>query len=86
MLDFLNDYMLLVVVGICLCIGYMLKNAFPKFPNNMIPASMGILGVVIAIWAKGTITPDVLLTGLISGLASTGLHQTLTKFINKEQQ
>lgn len=85
MLEFLNDYMLLVVVGICLCVGYMLKNALPKFPNNMIPATMGMLGVIVAVWCEGTINPDILLTGLISGLASTGLHQTLTKFISKDE-
>lgn len=84
MLEFLNDYMLLVVVGICLCVGYMLKNALPKFPNNMIPVSMGVLGVAVAIWCKGTVNPDVLLTGLVSGLASTGLHQALINYINKD--
>lgn len=83
MLDFLNEYLVLVVVGICTCIGYILKNSCPKFPNNLIPAVMGVLGVVLSIWCQGKITPDVILAGLVSGLASTGLHQTFKNFIEK---
>lgn len=84
MLDFLNEYLILVVVGVCTCIGYILKNSCPKFPNNLIPAVMGVLGVLLAIWCQRTITPEVILAGLVSGLASTGLHQTLKNFINEK--
>lgn len=83
-LEFLNEMLLPVIVGICLCIGYMLKHAFPKFPNGYIPITMGVMGVALTIWSEGTINPEVLLIGLISGLASTGLHQTFTRFLNRE--
>ena len=76
-ITFLNDYVVLVVVGICLCIGYVLKNSFPKLENKYIPLIMAILGVVLNIWIAKKITPDILLAGMISGLSSTGLHQTL---------
>ena len=49
-ITFLNDYVVLVVVGICLCIGYVLKNSFPKLDNKYIPLIMAILGVVLNIW------------------------------------
>ena len=48
-ITFLNDYVVLVVVGICLCIGYVLKNSFPKLDNKYIPLIMAILGVVLNI-------------------------------------
>ena len=80
-ITFLNDYVVLVVVGICLCIGYVLKNSFPKLDNKYIPLIMAILGVVLNIWIAKEITPDILLAGMISGLSSTGLHQTLKNII-----
>lgn len=84
--NFLTDYIVLVVVGICLCVGYILKNAIPKLDNRYIPAVMGVLGVVIVFWIHGTLTSELLLQGLASGLASTGLHQVLTQFINKNDK
>lgn len=84
--NFLTDYIVLVVVGICLCVGYILKNAVPKLNNRYIPAIMGVLGVILVFWIHGTMTSELLLQGLASGLASTGLHQLLTQFINKNDK
>ncbi|WP_297131630.1 phage holin family protein [Terrisporobacter sp.] len=81
-LTFLNDYVVLVIVGICVCIGYILKNSFPKLDNKYIPLIMAILGVILNIWIAKTITPEILLAGMFSGLASTGLHQV---FVNLMQ-
>lgn len=84
-ITFLNDYVVLVVVGICLCIGYVLKNSFPKLDNKYIPLIMAILGVVLNVWIAKKITPDILLAGMISGLSSTGLHQTLKNIIGGDK-
>ena len=85
-ITFLNDYVVLVVVGICLCIGYVLKNSFPKLDNKYIPLIMAILGVVLNVWIAKEITPDILLAGMISGLSSTGLHQTLKNIIGGDKK
>ena len=82
-ITFLNDYVVLVVVGICLCIGYVLKNSFPKLDNKYIPLIMAILGVVLNVWIAKEITPDILLAGMISGLSSTGLHQSFKQMLDK---
>ena len=84
-ITFLNDYVVLVVVGICLCIGYVLKNSFPKLDNKYIPLIMAILGVVLNIWISKEITPDILLAGMISGLSSTGLHQLFKNIIGDDK-
>ena len=80
----LENYVVVIVVLICLCIGYILKNIVPTDKiNKYIPLIMGVLGVLINLWVcKWSFTPNVLLEGLISGLASTGLHQAFTKLIN----
>ena len=84
-ITFLNDYVVLVVVGICLCIGYVLKNSFPKLDNKYIPLIMAILGVVLNVWISKEITPDILLAGMISGLSSTGLHQVFKQLIGGDK-
>ncbi|WP_018592636.1 phage holin family protein [Terrisporobacter glycolicus] len=85
-LTFLNDYVVLVIVGICVCVGYVLKNSFPSLDNKYIPLIMAILGVVLNVWIVKIISPDVILGGMFSGLASTGLHQLFVTLINKEDK
>ena len=84
-ITFLNDYVVLVVVGICLCIGYVLKNSFPKLDNKYIPLIMAVSGVVLNVWIAKEITPDILLAGMISGLSSTGLHQAFKNIIGGDK-
>ena len=82
-LSFLNDYLILIVVGVCLCVGYIIKTAITFIPNKYIPLIMGMLGIVINMWVNSfTFTPEILLGGLFSGLASTGLHQIFKQLIN----
>ena len=83
-LSFLNDYLVLVVVGVCLCVGYVLKNSFPSLDNKYIPLIMAVLGILLNVWIVKAMSPDVLLGGMFSGLASTGLHQLFVTLINKE--
>lgn len=85
-MEFLNDYIVLLVVGICLCVGYVIKHVVPSDDvNRFIPLIMAVLGVLINTWLNGwMITPEVLLGGLASGLASTGMHQLFTQFINRD--
>ena len=84
-LDFVSNYSVPIIVGICLCVGYILKN-FVKTDaiNKYIPAIMGVLGVVLNIWMSASFTPEILLGGLFSGLSSTGLHQAFKQIISKE--
>lgn len=82
-MEFLNDYLVLIVVGICLCVGYVLKHVVPSEKvNRFIPLIMAVLGVVCNVWLNAfTFTPEILLGGMISGLASTGMHQLFRQFI-----
>ena len=86
-MDFLNDYMVLIVIGICLCVGYVIKHVIPTDTvNKFIPLIMAVLGVLLNVWLNGfALTPEILLGGLASGLASTGMHQLFKKFIEKEE-
>jgi MFS superfamily sulfate permease-like transporter len=74
-----------IIMGICLAMGYALKNAFEKFPNKFIPLTAMTLGMILSIVLNlHNITAEIILGGMISGLASTGLYEMLRNLINKE--
>lgn len=85
-MEFLNDFIVLIVLGVCLCVGYIIKHAIPSDKiNKYIPLIMGVLGVGVNVWLNAfSFTPEILLGGLLSGLASTGLHQVFKQFIEKD--
>lgn len=85
-ISFLLNFIDPIILGICLVTGYALKNAFEKFPNKYIPLSAMCVGLVLSIVLnfKGGITAEVILGGMISGLASTGMYELLRNLINKE--
>lgn len=84
-MEFLENYFVLIILGICLCIGYIVKNILPSEAlNRFIPLIVGVLGVALAVWLNDfAFTPEILLSGLISGLASTGMHELFRQFIEK---
>lgn len=85
-LSMLNNYLVIVVVGICLCVGYVIKHSLDFIPNKYIPLIMLILGTITNILMNiNNINIEVILAGMLSGLASTGLHQVFLKFINREE-
>lgn len=84
-MEMLNEFIVPVTLIVCLCMGYILKNWIPTDKiNKYIPLIVGVLGVVITAWSEGNITPEIFAQGLVSGLASTGLHQAFAQFIKKE--
>ena len=81
-IGFITEFAVPMIVGICLCIGYILKNVVPNDNlNRYIPLIMGVLGVIINFWINGTFTAEILLGGLFSGLASTGLYEAFKNLI-----
>lgn len=85
-ITFLTEFAVPIIVGICLCVGYIVKNMIPSDGiNKYIPLIMGALGVALNVWINLGITPQILLGGLFSGLASTGLHQVFKNLINHKE-
>ena len=83
-IGFLTEYAIPLIVGICLCVGYIIKNLVPSDGiNRFIPLIMGVLGVLLNFWVNQQFTAEVLLGGLFSGLASTGLYELFRNLINR---
>ena len=85
-INFMAEYMAPVIIGLCLCVGYVVKHWVADVDNKIIPTLCAILGVLVAVWMHwGNITPEVVLTGLASGLASTGLHQVFKQMLGTDK-
>lgn len=85
-LAILTDYINVIILGICLCVGYIIKNIVPtdKF-NKYIPLIVGVLGMILAIINNiNNVILEPVLMGLLSGLASTGLYETFKNLFMKE--
>jgi hypothetical protein len=84
-MEFLSEYMIPVVLGMCLVVGYVIKKWVNDVDNKYIPTIVTVLGAVLAVWFNSwVVTPEIILSGLITGLASTGMHQLFTQFIEKK--
>lgn len=82
-LTFLSSYLVLAVVGVCLCLGYVIKTSLDFVPNKYIPLIMAVIGILLNVWVAGALTIEVLLGGMFSGLASTGLYEALRNLIER---
>ena len=83
-LTFLQEFMVPVIVGICLCVGYVVKKWVTDVNNKFIPPICSALGILLAAWINKGLTPDILLQGMFSGLAATGLHQMVKQLIEED--
>lgn len=83
-IEFLTDYIVLVAFGVCICIGWILKQ-WSAIPNNIIVPVLAILGVIINMWVNDwSLTPEILLGGLASGIAASGAYEYIKRFISKD--
>lgn len=83
----LSDYFVLVVVVACLVVGYNIKHAsiFKRIPNNDIPVILSVFGAVLNPIVSG-LSVESIVFGALMGLASTGMHQAFTRFIEGDEE
>ena len=85
-IEFLTNYFVPVIAGICLCLGYVIKSWVKDVDNKYIPAINAVVGLGLAVWMHWpSVTPESLLSGLFSGLAATGLYEALRNLIGGKQ-
>lgn len=72
------------IVAACYIIGVIIKRYVTKIPNRYIPLINGTLGIVLACALNQDITLMIIIEGLVSGWASTGLFETRRNLISEE--
>lgn len=84
-MEFLSRYVVIVVLAICLCLGYIIKHSINFIPNKYIPLILAVIGTILNVWINGwTFTPEILLGGMASGLASTGAFELIRNIVNSK--
>lgn len=82
----LSSFANAIIVGICLCVGYVIKHSLDFIPNKYIPLIMACLGLIMSVCTNlSKITLEVILTGLFSGLASTGCYEAFKNLIKGDK-
>ena len=81
-LEILTDYVNIMILALCLGLGYVIKHSISVIPNKFIPAILSVIGITLNIWVCKAFTPEVLLTGLSSGLAATGAFEFVKNLKN----
>lgn len=74
-MEILQEYIVPITMAICFCVGYIIKKWIKDVDNKWIPTICAIVGVLVNAWINMGIDPAILLGGLASGLAATGLDQ-----------
>lgn len=81
----LTQYFVLVVMVACLVVGYIIKTSFDRVPNKYIPTILAVVGAVLNAIVSG-VSVNSIVYGALMGLASTGLHQAFTRFVEGERE
>lgn len=82
----LTENFVMVVMLACLVIGYIIKHAsfLSWIKNNDIPVILAAVGMVANLFVSG-FSFESAVYGAVMGLASTGLHQAFTQFVEKTE-
>lgn len=85
-LTFITNLYMPIVMVICLCVGYILKHWIKDLDNKVIPTVVAISGGILACLTERSITVELIASGLVTGLASTGLHQVFKQIIENRKE
>ncbi len=84
-LSVVSNYLVVAVILVCCCIGYVIKTSLNFIPNKYIPLIMACIGVVLNYFIAGYFNVNILLGGMLSGLSSVGLHQAFKNLIENQE-
>ena len=81
----LTEHFVVVVVVACLVVGYLIKHWIKDVDNKYIPTILAVLGAVLNAIVGG-LSVETIVYGALMGLASTGMHQAFTRFIENDKE
>lgn len=84
-LEFITTLYIPLVIAVCLVVGYLMKKFLPT-DNKYIPLTVTILGAVLGCINEQAISLVAIASGMISGLASTGLHQIFKQILKLDNE
>lgn len=83
-LNFITEIYVPIIVAACLIVGYIVKKWINDVENKYIPTIVCVLGAILGCIVNQNVSVDIIVAGMASGLASTGLHQLYKTLIKEE--
>ena len=77
----LTNFIIILPCAAALVIGFLIKHAIPAIPNRFIPLICAVIGLGVNIWVNLSVSPEILVTGLVSGVAATGMFEMVRNLI-----
>ena len=77
-----EDYLIPIITIGCLCVGFVLKKWMPA-DDKYIPTILLVIGAISGAILFG-LSYEGIVKGMLSGLASVGLHQAFHQFIKDD--
>ena len=77
----LTNFIIILPCAAALVIGFLIKHAIPAIPNRFIPLICAVIGLGVNIWVNLSVNPEILVTGLVSGVAATGMFEMVRNLI-----
>lgn len=84
-ISFVTNYISPIILIACLGVGYTLHTLNNKILNSFIPIISATLGIFAAIWSLGKFDLPTIVTGMISGLAATGMYEAFKNILGLPQ-
>ncbi len=84
-LSFVTNYISPIILIACLGVGYTLHTLNNKILNSFIPIISATLGIIAAVWSLGIFDLPTVVTGMISGLAATGMYEAFKNMLGLPQ-
>lgn len=82
-MEFLDSLLVPSITAFCLVLGYLFK-LIPFTDNRFTPVAVCLIGVALSVWLNWpSVTLDSILSGAVSGLASTGMYELFAQWIKK---
>ena len=81
----LSSFIIVLPCAAALIIGFLVKHAIPAIPNRFIPLICAVIGLGVNIWVNMSFSPEILVTGLVSGVAATGMFEMVRNLIGKKE-
>jgi len=84
--QFFTQYAVFPIAIICFAVGYVIKHFIPKLPNRFIPLILAVLGLILNLaFNNWSFTFDVIVSGIGSGLISTGSFEAVRNLLTKKE-
>jgi hypothetical protein len=81
-MEILNAYLIPEITVLCLMLGYIIKMWVKDVDNKWIPTIVAMVGVAAAAVLNKEFSIAVIVSGALSGLSSTGLHQLFKQWLD----